>query len=193
MPSFKKMSSDLLKPSFHNLVVLFLIVYIVSDTNISEELFEVINETPVKVILIATCLYVIVKHSPVLGCLALIAIYELMTRNNMLIIPSLASSTPNVLINRDLMPINRFSQNTASKKPLLHKTKKYEKPISYANYETSNDKKSKIMEKLEENKSKVSLEEDIINNIASKYNNTEEQSNVQPVLAKQIEKGIFTL
>jgi len=177
MTSFKKVSSELLKPSFHNLVVLILVIYIVSDTNISEELFEVINETPVKVILVATCLYVIVKHSPVLGCLALIAIYELMTRNNMQIIPSFASTVP----------------NTASINHLLSKTKKYQKPISYANYETSNDKKSRIMEKLEENKSNVSLEEEIINNITSKYNNSEEQSNVQPVLAKQIDKGIFTL
>lgn len=176
MASFKKMSSELLKPSFHNLVVLILVIFIVSDTKISGEIFEVINETPVKVILVATCIYVIIKHSPVLGCLALIAIYELMTRNNMQIIPSFATSM----------------KKTQNINPLLYNSKKYQKPISYSNYETSNDTKSRIMEKLEENKSNVSLEEEIITNISSKYNNTEEQSNVQPVLAKQIDKGVFT-
>ena len=74
MGTFKNMSS-MAKPNFYNFVTIILVIYILSDTTIPNELFEVINEPMIKIVLVATCLY-ITMHKPLVGCLSLVAMYE---------------------------------------------------------------------------------------------------------------------
>ena len=198
MGTFKSMSS-MLKPNFHNCIGVILILYILSDTTIPEELFEVINEPMIKIVLVATCLYIIM-HKPVVGCLALVAMYELMTRNSMNSMPSLA---PSLVPSFFELSTHRKSDHKASNQMALNNHISYKqvskgcggcggsknkKPLD-SNYESSNEKKNRIMSKFSANKKKISLEEDLVNNLVPYYNETIEPSSVQPILAKQPNKN----
>ena len=179
MGTFKNMSS-MAKPNFHNFIAVVLIVYILSDTTIPHELFEVINEPMIKIVLVATCLYIIM-HKPVVGCLALVAMYELMTRNHMKLLPSFSPAlSPPSIVTNNIIPSNSIqtkSRALNSKNP------------PYANYKAPNDKRSKIMNTFSENKKRGTLEEELVNNVTPYYNRTEEASTIQPILAKQPNKN----
>ena len=188
MGTFKNMSS-MAKPNFHNVISVLLIIYILTDSTIPDELFEVINEPMIKIVLVATCLYIIM-HKPVVGCLALVAMYELMTRNHMKLLPSLIPSfspalSPPQIVENNILP----SQSLPTKHRVLNNTKK----PSYANYEAPNDKRSRIMNKFSANKRRGTLEEELVNNVTPYYNHSEELSNVQPILAKQPNKNCFRI
>lgn len=142
MTTLKKLSADVLKPTFHNFVVIMLVLYLVSETTIPHELFEVINEPMIKGVLIATCIY-IMFHRPVLGCLLSIAFYELLTRNNKKIIPSLQAN-------------GGHSSAITS-------------PYSYVNYENTKTKKNRIMRNFEQNKQKKTFESSQVKKMKSYY------------------------
>ena len=179
MGTFKNMSS-MLKPNFHSFIAVVLIVYILSDTTIPHELFEVINEPMIKIVLVSTCLYIIM-HKPVVGCLALVAMYELMTRNHMSLLPSFSPALyPPSVVTNNIIP----STGLPTKSRALNNSN----PPLYA-YKASNDKKSKIMNTFSENKKRGTLEEELVNNVTPYYNRTEEVSMIQPILAKQPNKN----
>jgi len=186
MGTFKNMSS-MLKPNFHSFIAVVLIVYILSDTTIPHELFEVINEPMIKIVLVATCLYIIM-HKPVVGCLALVAMYEIMTRNNMNLLPSLTSTLSPALSPLSIV-MNRPTPSVSTKSRTLNNTKQR----SYTNYVAPKDKKSKIMNNFSANKKRRTLEEQLVNNVTPYYNKTEEASTVQPILAKQPNKNCGTI
>ena len=58
-----------------------------------------------------------------------------------------------------------------------------------ANYADANDTKSKIMNNFSANKNNMSLEEEFVNGLTPYYNHIEEESIIQPILAKQPNKN----
>ena len=188
MGTFKNMSS-MIKPNFHSFIAVVLIFYILSDTTIPHELFEVINEPMIKIVLVSTCLYIIM-HKPVVGCLALVAMYEIMTRNNMNLLPSLTSSLSPALSQLSHMSNQILPQPSV---PTKYRTLNNTKQRSYTNYVAPNDKKSKIMNNFSANKKRRTLEEQLVNNVTPYYNKTEEASTVQPILAKQPNKNCVAI
>lgn len=184
MGAFKNMSS-MAKPNFHNFISVLLIIYILSDTTIPQELFEVINEPMIKIVLVATCLYIIM-HKPVVGCLLLVAMYELMTRNNMKSLPSLVPTfTPELLPSSIISSNVKPSQGLRNKNKVFNNTRKH----IHSNYKESNDKRTRIMSKFSANRKRISLEEELVNNVVPYYNHTEEITTIQPILAKQPAKN----
>ena len=184
MGTFKNMSS-MVKPNFYNLVTIILIIYILSETTIPDELFEVINEPMIKIVLVATCLY-ITMHKPLVGCLSLVAMYELMTRNNMLNLPSLIPSfsqalSPPQFIDHHVLPAPAVSTELSK----FNNVKK----SAHTNYADTHDTKSKIMNNFSANNIIHSLEEEFIHGLTPYYNHTEEESIIQPILAKQPNKN----
>ena len=159
MATLKKIGADVLKPTLHNLVVIMLVLYLVSETTIPHELFEVINEPMIKVVLIATCIY-IMFHRPVLGCLLSVSFYELLTRNNKKIIPSLQAHP------------GRSSVITS--------------PYSYVNYENTKTKKNRIMRNFEQNKQKKPFETSIVKNMKSYYRDKPVKANFDKKLPKKL-------
>lgn len=180
MGTFKNMSS-MVKPNFSSFVIVILIIYILSDTTIPNELFEVINEPAIKIVLVATCLY-ITMHKPLLGCLSLVAMYEMMTRNNMLQLPSLVPSiSANLVVDNYVEPtpapsteLNKFNNNKRS---------------SNTEYNNIDDTKTQIMNNFSANNTKMSLEEELVNGLIPYYNHREEETSIQPILAKQPNKN----
>tara|TARA_Y100000741_G_scaffold364865_1_gene357440 strand:- start:999 stop:1562 length:564 start_codon:yes stop_codon:yes gene_type:complete len=183
MGTFKNMSS-MVKPSFSTLVTIILIIYILSETTIPHELFEVINEPMIKIVLVATCLY-ITMHKPLVGCLSLVAMYELMTRNHMLHLPSLMPSLSPALSPPQFIEHHLPTPSASTKLSKFNNIKK----SSQANYHGANDKPSKIMSNLSANQRRITLEEDLVNSLTPYYNHHEEASMVQPILAKQPNKN----
>ena len=180
MGTFKHISS-MAKPNFYNLVTIILIIYILSETTVPDELFEVINEPTIKIVLVATCLY-ITMHKPLVGCLSLVAMYEVMTRNNMLHLPSLMPSlSPPQFIEHRLLPAPSVSTNLSKFNNI--------KKSTHTNYGDTHDTKTKIMHNFSANKTRHSLEEEFIDSLTPYYNHTEEESIIQPILAKQPNKN----
>lgn len=136
-----KVVSKLMKPTFHNAIVVLLILYILFDTDVPHEIKVFVNEPLVKVVALTGCLYLTLKR-PVLGCLSLIVLYELLTKKNDLI-----NARQGISIEEE---------------------------------------KERIMEHVAENNTKVTLEEEIVQNLIPYYNDMEEETQVEPVLTNQI-------
>lgn len=188
MGTFKNRSS-MVQLNFTNIVAVILIMYILSDTIIPSELFEVINEPMIKIVLVATCLY-ITMHKPLLGCLSLVAMYELMTRNNMLQLPSLFSSlvpsfspalSPPHIVDTYVEPAPAVSTDLSKFNNV--------KRSSHTKYNNIDDTKTQIMNNFDANKTKMSLEEELVNGLVPYYNHKEEETTIQPILAKQPNKN----
>jgi hypothetical protein len=145
MATLKKIGADLLKPTFHNLIIIVLLLYLISETTIPTELFEVINEPMIKIVLITFCIYVML-HRPVLGMLLSITFYELTTRNHIKIIPSLQAHHNNRSV--------------------------ISSPYSYVKYETLPNKRNRIMRNLEQNKKRTPFETTVVSNMKSNYKDT---------------------
>ena len=144
MATLKKIGTELLKPSFHNFIVIVLVLYLVSETTIPHELFEVINEPMIKVVLVATCIY-IMFHRPILGSLLCISLYELLTRNNKKIVPSLQAYPGRASV--------------------------ISSPYSPVKYESTSNRKNRIMRNLQQNKKRNPFEASQVKKMKSYYRN----------------------
>lgn len=188
MVNFKNRSS-MVKLDFSNIVAIILIMYILSDTTIPTELFEVVNEPMIKIVLVATCIYV-TMHKPLLGCLSLVAMYELMTRNNMLQLPSLFSSlVPS--FSPALSPPHIVDSYVEPAPAMSTELSKFNNVKNASNtiYNNIDDTKTKIMNNFSANNTKMTLEEELVNGLVPYYNNAEEETVIQPILAKQPNKN----
>ena len=187
-----KMKADILKPSFHNLSVMILILYLISEVTINNELFEVINEPMIKIILFAFSIYILF-HRPIVGFLLIITLYELTTRNNKKIIPSLQAypgkpsviTSPYSYVNYESMPTrrNRILRNVKqNNEKIPFETKVVKNMKSYYNEKQTKHKFN--TKKHKKKKHTKSLEEKIIGNLKSNYNRTSVNNDkIQPVLA----------
>lgn len=67
------------KLSLHNVVLVLLVVFIVSDTSVPNEVSKFVNTLHGSALLLLVCLYVLYT-SPVLGVVTLVAVFELLRR-----------------------------------------------------------------------------------------------------------------
>jgi len=67
------------KLSLHNLVLVLLVVFIVSDVSVPNEVSKFVNTLHGSALLLLVCLYVLYT-SPVLGVVTLVAVFELLRR-----------------------------------------------------------------------------------------------------------------
>ena len=143
MKNVKKVVMNLLKPNMHNLLVLGLIVFILTDVNVPHDVQNMMNEPIIKILLLTGALYLTIKQ-PLIGCLCLVVLYEILTRQ------------PQIL-----GPIGK----------------------------SMDEQKDHIMQKFEENKKKVTLEEEVLQNIVPYYPNTEEHTSVEPILTSKLDSS----